>query len=112
MRVLVCGSRDWDDIHAIRIRFVVLYGATVFIHGGAPGADRIAGFLAEDFGFTVREFPANWDNYGKTAGILRNLQMLDECPDLVLAFQRNHSRGTQHTIVTARRRDIPVEVHR
>lgn len=112
MRVLVCGSRDWDDIHAIRMRLVTLDPSTEIIHGGAPGADRIAGWLAEDFDFTVREFPANWDNYGKKAGILRNLKMLDEHPDLVIAFQRGASRGTQHTIDSARHRGIPVEVHR
>jgi hypothetical protein len=36
--------------------------------------------------------------------------MLDDEPDRVLAFQRNGSRGTQHTIDEARRRGIPVEV--
>jgi hypothetical protein len=36
--------------------------------------------------------------------------MLDTGPDLVLAFQRNGSRGTQHTIDEARARGIPVEV--
>jgi hypothetical protein len=37
--------------------------------------------------------------------------MLDTKPDLVLAFQRDGSRGTQHTIDEARKRGIPVEVH-
>lgn len=42
----------------------------------------------------------------------RNLAMLDEKPDLVIAFQINGSAGTQHTIDQARKRGIPVEVHR
>jgi hypothetical protein len=80
------------------------------IHGGAPGADRTAGWLAEDFGFTVREFKANWDRDGKRAGILRNIKMLDTKPDLVLAFWDGKSRGTKHVIDEAERRGIPVEV--
>lgn len=33
------------------------------------------------------EFPADWDKYGKSAGYIRNQQMLDEgCPDYVVAF--------------------------
>lgn len=110
MMVLVCGSRNWEDIHAIRMRLVKLPPKTEVIHGAAPGADSIAGFLAEDFGFTVLRFPADWDRHGKSAGFRRNVQMLEEEPDLVLAFQIDGSRGTQHTIDEARKRGIPVEV--
>lgn len=111
MLILVCGSRDWTDIHAIRMRLVRLPPVSSIIHGAAPGADSIAAMLAEDFGFTVQAFPADRRQHGKRAGILRNLAMLDERPDLVIAFQRNGSRGTAHTISEARRRGIPVEVH-
>ena len=126
--VLVCGSRDWEDVHAIRMRLVKLPPSATIIHGAAPGADRVAGWLAEDFGFTVKPFPADWKvgrhtrpqdirtradgtRYDSFAGKRRNPAMLDERPDLVLAFQRNGSGGTQHTIDEARKRGIPVEVH-
>jgi hypothetical protein len=84
---------------------------TVVLEGEAPGADRIGRLVAEYLGFTVRKFPADWKRYGRRAGILRNLEMLDETPDVVVAFQLRGSRGTQHTIDEARRRGIPVEVH-
>ena len=111
MIVLVCGSRDWADVHAIRMRLLSLPPVAQIIHGAAPGADTIAAWLAESFGFTVRAFPADWATHGKAAGPRRNVQMLDEGPALVIAFQRNGSRGTAHTIREARRRGIPVEVH-
>jgi hypothetical protein len=109
VRVLVCGSRDWEDIHAIRMRLLRLPPTSEIIHGGAPGADRVAAWLAEDFGFAVREYKADWSR-GKRGGPERNIRMLDQRPQLVLAFQRNGSRGTQHTIDEARRRGIPVEI--
>jgi hypothetical protein len=84
---------------------------TTIIHGAARGADMIAAEFAASCCFDAVAFPADWRTYGKRAGILRNLQMLDEAPDLVIAFQRNGSRGTQHTIDEARRRKIPVEVY-
>jgi hypothetical protein len=37
--------------------------------------------------------------------------MLNTSPNLVIAFQRNRSRGTQHAITEARRRGIKVEVY-
>ena len=109
MKVLVCGSRSWDNIHTIRMRILSLPDNTEIIHGGASGADRTAACLAEDFGFTVREFKADWDGEGKSAGFKRNLRMLDESPDLVIAFWDGRSRGTRHTITEARKRGIPVE---
>ena len=32
------------------------------------------------------EMPADWTKHGKAAGPIRNQKMLDECPDLVVAF--------------------------
>lgn len=128
MRVLVCGSRDWDDIHMIRLRLCQLPPDSTIIHGAAPGADTIAGMLAEDFGFTVDPNPADWEVkpdtppnriryrrdgscYDVGAGFARNRAMLDKHPDLVIAFQKNGSSGTQDTIDEARRRGINVEVY-
>lgn len=111
MKVLVCGSRDWTDREAIWHRISRLRAGSTVIHGNARGADRIAAGAAWMRGCEVKSFPADWLRHGKRAGILRNLAMLDQGPDLVIAFQRNGSRGTQHTINEARRRGIPVEVH-
>ena len=112
MRVLVCGSRDWTDQEAIVNRIALLPSDAVVVHGGARGADRIAGAAAEILGHEVKVFRADWNKYGKAAGILRNLQMLDTRPDRVIAFWDGVSPGTQHTIEEARRRGIKVEVIR
>jgi hypothetical protein len=115
MKVLVCGSREWRDGSLVRKRlFEIAESSEVeptLLHGDAQGADRIAAGFALGFGYLVRPFPANWKRYGKRAGFLRNVAMLEQKPDLVLAFQINNSRGTQHTIDEARKRGIPVEVH-
>lgn len=110
MRVLVCGSRSWSDEDTIRARLRKLSRGTIIMHGGSRGADVIAGAHALSLGMIVDEHPANWHALGRRAGVVRNLQMLDQLPDLVLAFQMNRSLGTQHVIDEARRRGIPVEV--
>ena len=112
--VLVAGSRDWMDEATIDGALSGCWAKNLSVevlHGGARGADLMAASVARCLGFTVRAFPADWKTHGKRAGILRNLAMLDEKPDLVIAFQRNGSRGTQHVIDEARRRGIPVEIH-
>jgi len=96
MRVLVCGSRDWDDRSAILRELQKLPPDTEIIHGAAVGADSIAGEIATDLGLAVRSFPAEWNRHGRAAGPIRNNRMLKENPDLVLAFTKNllRSRGT------------------
>lgn len=117
MKILVCGSRDWTDAEAIFLRLSPLNVEAVkrrervtLLHGNAPGADRLARGIGNGLGhFDVEAFPADWDRYGKRAGPIRNLEMLDQNPDRVIAFSKG-SRGTQHTIDEARHRGIPVEV--
>lgn len=117
-RVLVCGSRSWTDRNAIRERLLKLrdrdpiWDDPTIIHGDARGADKVAADVAARLGFDLEAYPANWMRYGKAAGPMRNIRMLDSGVDLVLAFQLDGSRGTQHTIDEARRRGIPVEVTR
>lgn len=79
----------------------------MILHGGARGADRLADIIARALGFEVEVYPADW-TLGKYAGILRNLEMLDSKPDLVIAFWDGSSRGTKHTMDAAFKRGIPV----
>ena len=119
MKILVCGDRLWMDRETIRCRLTDLarenidgYRTWTIIHGAARGADSIAGEEGKKLGFKVVEFPANWERYGKSAGPLRNLRMLMENPDLVIAFHDDlsKSRGTAHTVRESRKRGIRVEV--
>lgn len=110
MKVLVCGSRTWTDEGAVRRRLAELPPDAVILHGGARGADAMAARAAADLGLQVRAYPADWGRHGRAAGLIRNVLMLDEGPDLVIAFQRDRSRGTEHTVTEARRRGVPVEV--
>lgn len=46
MRLLVCGGRDWKDMESIKNALDMLLndGISVVIHGGAKGADDLAGW--------------------------------------------------------------------
>lgn len=118
VKVLVCGSRLrgfgdgialWDAVYD---RLAQLPTGAHVIHGGASGTDEFAHRAASLLGLKVTRYKADWETHGKRAGILRNLEMLDQQPDYVIAFWDGASRGTQHTIDEARRRGIHVEVHR
>lgn len=123
MIALFCGSQEWDDWDLItaelhqawilaRDEFLATKRSDLWIiHGAAPGADTFAGIVAEAMGFTVRSYPADWKQYGKPAGMIRNKVMLDQEPDRVYAFHLNSSPGTNNTINEAMKRGIPCIVH-
>jgi hypothetical protein len=102
MRLLIAGSRDWQDETPIR-QALERARPTVLIHGAARGADSIAARLAYAMGIEVRAYPADW-RIGRAAGVIRNQRMLDEGrPDWVIAFADDLlvSRGTRDMIERA-----------
>jgi hypothetical protein len=107
-RILVCGSRHWTDKSAIRRALSAFEPGDVVIHGGAPGADTIAGEAALVLGLKVEIYPADWERYGKAAGPIRNQLMIDSKPHCVVAFPLPNSRGTLDTIRRAQAAGIPV----
>ncbi len=115
MKVIVCGSRDWNDIVVIRDRLTKLQDQcpdAIIIEGGCDGADIMARQVSRAIGLDLVEFPANWTKHGKAAGPIRNIKMLDTKPSLVIAFHDNlsQSKGTKHITTEARKRGIEVEI--
>ncbi len=112
MKVLICGSRTWENTPRLYAELDRLVGNKVrstVITGGAIGADK----LADDWA-NIRKHdriicPANWRGHGKAAGPIRNRLMLDLCPDMVIAFFDGDSPGTRDCVNEAKRRGIHVE---
>ncbi len=76
MKLLVCGSRDWADIDTIGLHMPDEGEDVTVIHGGAKGADMLAGIVAHGLGFAVEVYEADWKRDGKAAGPMRNTRML------------------------------------
>jgi hypothetical protein len=125
MRVLVTGSRTWDDAKTIREALeAVAYGATgggvevlTVVHGACPnGADELADQWVRYFNgpitVTAERHPALWQKFGKRAGMVRNEQMIAAGADLVLAFIRDDSPGATHCAELASDRGIPLRIWR
>jgi hypothetical protein len=103
-KVLVTGGRDYADSEALW-RVLSEIKPTVIIHGGARGADTLAGEWAEWAGVPTIVVEPKW-LLGPIAGHLRNLRMLDLKPDLVVACPGED--GTRHCTTNALLRGIPV----
>ena len=108
MRVVVCGGRDYTDEDVITAELSLLPPGTVVVHGGAPGADAIAGEVAKALGLVVEAHPADWQRCGRGAGLRRNAEMLSLGADLVLAFPGGS--GTADMVRRARTARVPVRM--
>lgn len=110
MKILITGSRTWRNRQQIADILSQYPTDSELLHGGAMGADRIAGQIGQRLGMTVTEMLADWITYGKSAGFRRNDAMLDTNPDVVLAFWDGVSKGTKYTIDEATKRGFKVLV--
>jgi hypothetical protein len=118
MRILITGSRTWTDKvtvnQALRDAWLTFgrpYG-TIVVHGGARGADYIADVYAKRLGFQTEKHDANWEQFGKAAGYLRNREMVDAGADICLAFIKNESKGATMCAALAQEAGIPTHIWR
>lgn len=109
MRILVTGSRNWDDVLVIQ-KTLEDYNnfENTLVSGNCPsGADKIAEDIWRG---NIERHPANWSVLGPAAGPIRNKQMVDSNPDICIAFIKNNSRGASNTVALARMAGISTSV--
>lgn len=116
--VLVCGGREYNNkkkLYNILDNTKKLLGKNLeIVQGGANGADRLAGDWAKERSVPYTEMPAKWSVYGKSAGIMRNMEMLQyllnrrEMGDTVFTIAFPGGTGTSHMIKACRKKSVDV----
>ena len=97
------GSRNFNDYTDIIYDVLLSMPKNItVIHGCAKGVDSAVDLIAEGLGLKVLKFPADWQRYGKSAGPIRNMEMIKMC-DVLIAFWDGKSKGTKNAIDTAKK---------
>lgn len=113
MNLIIAGSRDLTPIDLIN-RFAGKldrkYGVSHVVSGKARGVDTAGEFWAVEHGKQIIDMPADWDRHGKKAGILRNVEMLQQA-DIILVIMHNDSRGSTHMATIAKASGKPTYVY-
>lgn len=116
-RILVAGCRFYENYQEAEayidfcLQNINKAAALIFVSGGCCGADRLGERYAENHGYAIERYPADWERYGKAAGPIRNQQMVDAC-DYVICFWDGKSRGTKSTIDFACTAKKPIRIKR
>ena len=117
--LLVAGSRNFNNYDLLsfvldKLLFNQQNKKIVIIEGEARGADTLAKKYAEEKGYEVIPFPANWKAYGKRAGYIRNAEMHNALSKYehrgVVCFWDGKSKGTAHNFRLAYKYNNPIRV--
>ena len=117
MKLVIAGSRtvsptpfditralaEWLDIKPEHV--------TEVISGTAPGGDRAGEAWAAHYNIPIRRMPANWDEFGKIAGKMRNGEM-SFVADAALVLWDGISNGSADMVarMVARGKRVAVEL--
>ena len=113
-KVLIAGGRDFNDYELLKMKCdyftgFMPTGEIVIISGHARGADLLGERYAEERQRKLEIHPADWEKYGKSAGYIRNKEMVDEA-DMAICFWDGKSKGTEHTINLCEKKGIPCKI--
>jgi len=94
MKLIIAGSRTFTDAALLsQVLSSHKHLVSELLHGGARGADRLGFRWALKHHIRSRCFAADWERFGKSAGVRRNHQMA-QAGDVLVAFHGNNSPGT------------------
>lgn len=115
-KVIIAGGRDFDDYRLLCMKAHSLLCSYInseiqIVSGTAKGADKLGERYAKENYISLKQFPAEWSKYGKSAGYKRNVQMA-EYADALIAFWDGKSKGTKHMIDIAIDLDLDIRVIR
>lgn len=117
-KLAIVGSRnmyDYEEFCSVIEDALINFGIDLteieyVVSGGAKGADKLAEIWAKEREIKTVIFKPNWEKYGRSAGVLRNKDIID-LADLCIAFPSMKGAGTQSSINLAKKKQIPLHVH-
>lgn len=108
MKVIIAGGRDFNDYDFLCRKVDKILSRQIeieIVSGVAKGADKLGERYAEEHGYPIKRFPADWGTFKKQAGYIRNEEMA-RYADALIAFWDGRSSGTQHMIIIAEERGL------
>ena len=112
IKVIIAGGRNFDDFNKlcqVCDEFLKDQHNIEIVIGAYKGADLLGERYAAERNHPIKQFPADWRRYGKSAGLKRNIEMAAYA-DALIAFWDGESKGTKHMIELAIKAGLKVKV--
>ena len=114
-KVIIAGSRSFADYEKLKsVCDSILPNQyseprISILSGTSSGSDSLGERYANERGYTLNRYPADWKQYGKAAGPIRNRQMVEDA-DAAIVFWDGQSRGTKNLIEEAKKQGLIVRI--
>ena len=108
MKVIIAGSRTFTNYDLLKTSLAGL-SITEVVSGTARGADKLGERYARENNIPIKQFPADWVNNGKSAGYIRNEQMV-RYTDSCVVFWDGKSLGTADMINLATKYKLNLKI--
>lgn len=124
IKIIIAGSRTYSDYETLKYVIDNILQSNIYnkgfensnieiICGKAKGADTLGEQYAKENGMNIKYFPADWNNYGKSAGYIRNKQMAlyasyKKGYGALIAFWDGRSKGTKNMIELAKKQGLKI----
>lgn len=110
MKLAIIGGRDFNDFKLLESTLESYKNKiSLVVSGGAKGADSLGEKWAINNNIETLIFPADWKQYKKRAGFIRNEDIIKNC-DTVIAFWDGVSKGTAHSLSLANKYNKPTKI--
>ncbi len=114
MKVIIAGSREFKDYEFLKqkLDYLLQYvkDEIEIVSGTANGADRLGERYAIERGYRIAHFPADWNQFPRVAGFMRNEDMA-KYANACVVFWKNKSKGSGHMISMAKKYNIKLRVY-
>ena len=112
MKLIIAGSRTIQNYNLIKNTINSLnLNIEEIISGTANGVDKLGELYASEYSIKLVKFPADWKNFGKRAGYIRNVEMA-KYGDSCIIFWDGVSNGSKHMIKIAREYNLWLKVYK
>ena len=106
----VVGSRGFTDYDLLKSTLDMHIGRVnnvIIVSGGCGGADQLGERYAKEKGFQTEILKPDWVKHRKAAGMIRNTDIVNSA-DMLFAFKKGETPGTNDSIQKAIKKGIPV----
>lgn len=106
MKVIIAGSRPITDYSLLTKAIEESkFQITEVVSGGAAGPDTMGERWAAEHQIPVKRFLPDWNEWGRSAGLWRNIEMADY-GEALIALWDGKSKGTGHMIKEVQRKGL------
>ena len=118
-RIIICGGRHFKDyeqlestMNDVMSKIAPWRDVVEIVSGHCEGADQLGELYAKKHGLPCKVIPAQWEKYGRSAGPIRNSEMIKYAAEaempVVVAFRSPRTKGTNDTVKKATKQGFKV----